>query len=124
MAQVAGEKTEFSIQAFRELFAKSKARKYLSRMEEETVRRALEEKNADLLKELYAVLVQEQESDEKLVQEYVMTQNKLMDDYSLKSTAIEKKYLRQINAEKIAPAEKSDQDEAERLLGAINDFNN
>ncbi len=109
----------FSLANFREAFQRSRARQYMSEMEVEQVRTALEEKNEFLLAELYDVLLQEQVADEKIVRDFVMTKNRIIDDFKASATSIEKKFVQAPLKKRIAKTEKSEHKKAEAMLKKI-----
>lgn len=110
-----GTKT-FSIANFRDAFQKSRARQYMSDMEVEQVRTAVEEKNIMLLGQLYDVLLQEQVTDEQIVRDFVMTKNKLLDNFTVASIDIEKKLIQKPQKKRVARAEKKERKAAEKIL--------
>ena len=109
----------FSIDAFKALFRNSRARKYLSRMEVEQIHTALEDKNVKLLETLYGVLLQEKTRDEEIVRDFVMTQNRIMDEYNIELTGIKKKYVDRPLMEESNAAASKEKAEADEILKKI-----
>lgn len=106
----------FSIANFKKAFSNSRSRKYMSDMEVEQVRTAIEEKDVMLLGQLYDILLQEQVNDEQIVRDFVMTKNKILDGFLFETVSIEKKFVQgpmKKRAEKAATKEKK---KAEKML--------
>ncbi len=106
----------FSIQNFKKAFNNSKSRKYMSDMEIEQVRAAMEEKDVMLLGKLYEILLEEQANDEQIIRDFVMTKNRILDDFMAESKSIENKMLQAPLKKKVATTEKNEQKHAEALL--------
>ncbi len=106
----------FSIANFQKAFESSPARKYMSQMEVAQVRSAIEEKNIMLLGQLYDVLLREQVADEQIVRDFVMTKNRVADNFAVEVIDIEKKMVQGPMKQKAAKAEKKEQKGAEDLL--------
>ena len=106
----------FSIANFRMMFSQSRARQYMSDMEIEQIRVAVEEKDVILLGKLYEILLQEQATDEQIVREFVMTKNKIMDGFMVDAMDAEKKIVESPRKKKVAKAEKKEQKQAEAIL--------
>ena len=106
----------FSIANFKKAFRDSAARQYMSEMEVEQVRTAVEGKDVMLLGKLYDVLLQEQVSDEQIVREFVMTKNRILDDFMAEATSIEKKMVQAPFKKRVAKTEKQEKKRAENIL--------
>ena len=109
----------FSLKIFRETFSRSRAKQFMSNMELAQIHTALEEKNEALLGKLYKILIQEQVNDEKLVRDFIMTKNRLVDGFEVEAISIEKQYVEAPRKKRAAKAEKTEQQEAEKLLGNL-----
>ena len=107
---------DFSIANFKFLFNASRAKKYLSIMEIEHIKVALEEKNLVLLRKLYEVLLQEYKTDEQIVQNFVMTQNRILNDLGNKAEDIKKQYIEIPRKKRIAKIENSEHAMADEIL--------
>lgn len=110
----------FSIPNFKKAFNNSRSRKYMSDMEVEQVRTAMEEKDVMLLGKLYEILLQEQTNDEAIVRDFVMTKNRIIDDFMAESKSIENKMLQAPLKKKVAKTEKREQKRAEAILKKLN----
>ena len=110
----------FSIENFKEAFNNSKARQYLSDMELEQVRVALEEKDLGLLGTLYEVLLQEKAADEEIVRDFVMAKNRILDGFETEAVNTGKKMLEAPRKMRAAKTEKEEQLKAEGMLKNLN----
>jgi hypothetical protein len=120
MTDTAGQKVEtFTLASFTRLFRSSPASKFLTRFEMEQIKEAVEEKNLPLLQKLYMVLLEEKKTDEEVVRNFVMSKNRIMDDFSVKTTVIEKKYIEGPKRKKRAKAEAADKADVEDILNQI-----
>jgi hypothetical protein len=109
----------FSIANFRKAFSESRARQYMSDMEIEQIRTAIEEKDIMLLGKLYDVLLQEQLTDEQIIRDFVMTKNKLLDGFMVNAMSIEKTLVQGPMKKRVAKAEKKEQKKAEDILNKL-----
>ncbi len=109
----------FSIAKFKTAFSNSRAKQYMSDMEIEQVRRAIEDKDILLLGQLYEILLKEQSTDEQIVQDFVMTKNRILDDFMVQATSIEKKMVqvphKQAEARAVAQEEQAAEDILKKL---------
>ena len=110
---------EFSIANFKFLFNASRAKKYLSEMELKNIQTALEEKNLVLLRKLYEVLLQEYKTDEQIVQNFVMTQNRILNDLGNKAEEIKKQYIELPRKKRIAKIENKEHLLADEILNQL-----
>jgi len=106
----------FSIPNFRKLFSESNAKQYMSDMDIEQIRTAMEEKDVMLLGTLYDILLKEQVSNEEVVRDFIMTKNKILDGFLVESMSIEKKIVQGPMKKRTAKAEKKEQKKAEQIL--------
>lgn len=106
----------FSIQNFKIAFNNSRGRKYMSDMEVEQVRTAIEEKDVMLLGKLYDILLQEQVNDEQIVRDFIMTKNRILDDFMAESKGIENKFVQGPIKKRAAKIEKKERKKAEKML--------
>jgi len=109
-------KKMFTIKNFKELYYKSEAKKYLSAMEIEQIKVALEQQDIGLLERLYKILQQEAVTNEQIVREFVMTKNKIVDDFQVEVIDIGKKYIVEPVKEKARAEEAKSKEDAEDLL--------
>lgn len=112
----AAAKKMFTIKNFRELYYTSEAKKYLSSMEIEQIKVALEQQDVGLLEKLYKILQQESLTNEQIVREFVMTKNKIVDEFQVEVIDIEKKYITGPKLEKAKAVAEAEQAGAEELL--------
>jgi len=110
----------FSIANFRKVFNNSPSLKYMSDMEIEQVRKAIEDKDVMLLGKLYDILLRERTTDEQIIRDFVMTKNRIIDNFLIETTTIEKKMIEAPMREKIATAEQKEQMTAEDILNNLN----
>ncbi len=106
----------FSIANFRKLFTESNAKQYMSEMDIEQIRKAIEEKDLMLLGTLYDILLKEQVSNEEVVRDFIMTKNKILDGFMVESMSIEKKLVQAPLKKAAAKAEKKERKKAEKIL--------
>ncbi len=106
----------FSVEAFRALFNRSVIRKYLSAMDVEQVRIALEDKDMVVLQRLYEVLLQAEAKDEKIVREFVITKNKILDKFYVESMGIHHQIVVGSIQKRSAKAHMEDETAAEDIL--------
>ena len=106
----------FSIKNFRELFENSSARQFMSNMELEQVRVAIENKDVMLLGQLYDILLKGQMNDQDIVRDFVMAKNRIVDGFMAEATGIEKKISEAPRKEAVSKAEKREQAKAEAML--------
>lgn len=110
----------FSIANFKKAFNSSRSRKYMSDMEIEQVRTAIEEKDVMLLGKLYDILLQEQVNDEQIVRDFIMTKNRILDDFMAEATSIGNKMMQAPLKKRVAKTEKLEQKRAEAILKKLN----
>lgn len=110
---------QFSIEAFVELFRDSAAKQYMSKMDIEQIRRAVEEKDEYLLKELWPILLAGQTRDEEIVRNFVMTKNKILDDYDVEVVNIRKKFVDNPKKQKLRALSEKEANTAENILGDL-----
>ncbi len=110
---------DFSFVNFRELWRNSRSKKYMSDMEIEQVKVALEDKNERLLSKLFEILQQEHLSNEKIVQDFVMTKNRILDELLIESTELKKKYIDIPEKNKRQTAETKEKSQADTLLNQL-----
>jgi|GEM_PF-2529197 len=115
-SQGTAKKIGFSIANFKKLFRQSPARKFMSDMEVEQIRVAVEEKNVFLLGKLYDILLQENVVNEEIVRQFVLTKNKIIDDFSIEAVGIQKKTVQAPFQKKVAKAEQEERSSAEDIL--------
>lgn len=106
----------FSIANFRQLFNAAQSRQYMSDMEVEQVRVAIEDKNVALLGQLYEILLKEQATDEEIVREFVMTKNRLVDKFMVDAVDIEKKMVQGPIKQAAEKAQRKEEKKAEKML--------
>ncbi|MFA5828977.1 MAG: hypothetical protein WC843_00560 [Candidatus Gracilibacteria bacterium] len=109
----------FSIQNFQELFYSSKAMKYLSRMDIQQIEKAISEKNKTLLMRLYPVVIQEKYVNDKIIQDFIIKKNRLLNDFEAEGSGIYKKYSEKLIKNKQNKLEQKDLSEAENILKQI-----
>lgn len=115
---VAADKS-FTIGTFQKVYRSSRARKYLSRMETEQIRQAVEAKNLPLLKTLYDVLLQEKLKDEEIVREFVMTKNRIIDEFTVKAKHVHFEYVRKPVAKRHEVQRQKESDAADDILNNL-----
>ena len=106
----------FSIANFKKLFNESKARQYMSEMDVAQVRQAIDDKDIMLLGQLYDVLLQEQMTNEEIVRDFVMTKNKILDDFAVTVRNIDQTMGKGAQKQIMATQEKQEQNSAEDIL--------
>lgn len=111
-----GKVKPFSIQNFRELYNRSEAKKYLSAMDIEQIRVAMEKKDTALLEKLYETLLKEQASNDEIVRDFVITKNKILDEFYVEATQIKKRYVEAPMKKRAAKAEQKERKKAEDIL--------
>lgn len=115
----AGAFLPFSIANFKKLFDHSESRKYMSDMEVEQVRAAVEEKDVTLLGKLYEILLLEQATGQEIIRDFVTTKNRIVGGFMGEAKGIEKKFAEAPFKKKVAAEEKSEQTSAEEMLKRI-----
>ena len=110
---------DFSLANFKKAFEKSPARQYMSQMEVEQVRLAIEEKDLRLLEQLFEILMQEQVTNEKIVRDFVLAKNRLTDSFIAEATDVEKKLVQGPIKKKAAKVQKKDEKSADELLEGL-----
>lgn len=106
----------FTIANFRRAFSQSPARQYMSDMDVEQVRKAVEEKDLMLLGSLYEILLREQVNSEDIVRDFVMTKNKILDGFMIETVNIEKKIVQGPKKAAAAKVERRERNRAEDIL--------
>jgi hypothetical protein len=109
----------FSIRNFREVLRKSSATKYLSDMEIQQVRTAIEEKDLMLLGRLYEILLQQQASDEKIVRDFIFAKNRLTENFETSAVKIEKRDYEAKYQQRQAAIESEEKQKAENIINDI-----
>lgn len=107
---------EFSLEAFRELFENSLAKKYIPKAEIDRVYKGLEQKDVSLLKPLYAILLQAKATDSGIVHDFAVEQKKIMGDFTAEAHAIDRYYAAEPGRKMAAAAEEREKFAAEKLL--------
>ncbi len=106
----------FSIKKFKSLFYTSPARQFMSDMDIEQVRKAIEDKDILLLGQLYEILLHEQVTNENVIRDFVMTKNKILDGFTADAMSIEKRFVEAPRKERAEKAERKEQKKAEEIL--------
>jgi predicted transcriptional regulator len=68
----------FSIENFRKVYFQSEVKQYLSGMDNEQLKKAIEDKDEPLLKGVYDILMQQDLQREERVQKIIATKNKYL----------------------------------------------
>jgi hypothetical protein len=101
------------------LLEKSVARKFLGTMDMAQIQEAIDERNFPLLKSLYEILKEEQKFDEKLVADFIITKNRLMDEFYEEAEQIKKEMIDEpMKAQKAQMAAK-EEEAAENILSNL-----
>jgi hypothetical protein len=109
----------FSLANFKMLLEKSVARKFLGTMDMAQIQEAIDERNFPLLKSLYEILKEEQKFDEKLVADFIITKNRLMDEFYEEAEQIKKEMIDEpMKAQKAQMAAK-EEEAAENILSNL-----
>lgn len=114
--QTATGSAPFSIANFRKAFEASGSRQYMSDMDIEQVRTAIEEKDIMLLGKLYDILLKEQVANESVVRDFVMTKNKILDGFMVETMTIEKRIVQGPMKKRAAKVAKKERKKAEQIL--------
>jgi hypothetical protein len=91
----------------------------MSDMDVTQIHQAIEEKDVMLLGKLYEVLLREQDSKEEAVRDFVISKNKIIDEFMVQTVDIDKKFVEAPRKKAVAKAEKKEQKSAENILKGL-----
>jgi len=111
--------TGFTVEKFLELYGRSNAAGLLPVEMKREVDNAIEKHDMATLQKLYDILLQEQESDKKIVGDFNEAKNKIMDRFMVTATDIRKRYVEAPMKEQSAAAAEAEKAEAEKILNKI-----
>jgi len=107
---------EFSLESFKDLYARSMAQKYLPQEDQQLIEKAIAENDLTTLHNVYDLLVANQISNSRIDQDFMAQKNKIVDDFVIEAKNIENRH---INAPRRKMAETMvarEQREAENIL--------
>ncbi len=109
----------FSLQNFQKIFGLSPAKKYLTKYEVNQIREAMEKKDLPLLEKLYVVLHEERKTDEEIMRNFVISKNRIMEEYIHGVKEIRKAYIEEPRKKRAAKEEAREKAGAEKILKQI-----